>query len=70
MKPRYTDTLGISRRTKASQGPLHIGEDFLCLIFRSLRERRERPGLALHGSRADFIEDAVDCYGVEEVPGF
>src|SRR5579862_289550 len=67
VKPRHSDPLRISWRTKSGQGPLHVSKDVLCLVFRCFCERRKRSGLALHGSRADFIEDAVDSHRVEEV---
>ena len=45
VKPRHADTLRISRRKKSGQGPFHIGEDVLCLMFRCFCERRKRPDL-------------------------
>jgi hypothetical protein len=67
VKSRHTDTLRISRRAKSGQGPLHISEDFLRLMFRCLCESRKRPGLTLHCSCADFIEYAIHSHGAEQV---
>src|SRR5580704_8818938 len=67
VKPCHADTLCINRRTKSGQGPLHVGEDFLCLMFRCFGEGNKRPSLTLHGSHANFIESAIHSYRAEEV---
>src|ERR1700677_2014716 len=67
MKTRYADTLSISRRTKPGQGSLEVGENLLRLMFRGFGKRRKRLNLALHGSRADFFENAIHSHGAEEV---
>src|SRR5580658_9532893 len=67
MKARYADALSICGRTKSRQSSLHVGEDFLRLVFGCLRKRGERSGLTLHGSCADFIEDAIHSHRAEQI---
>ena len=67
VKPRYADALRICWRTKPGQCPFHVGEDFLCLMFRRFCQRRKRFGLTLHGPCADFIENAIHSYRAEQI---